>query len=239
MQRVIIIGATSGIGKALALFYINKGFLVGITGRREELLQELKANNKNQVFYKALDVTDIENSRQAVELLVYEMGGIPNIFIVNAGIGNYNKSYELEPDLETIDVNVRGFVSMMQLAYRLMKESSGVIAGISSASKYFGYGRSAAYTASKAFISNYMSGVRHRALIEKSNVSIVDIQPGFITTPMVEKVKVFMPISAERAAKIMDRAIEKRKRVAIIPLRWLWIVIIGRLLPESVLHKIS
>lgn len=235
---VIIIGATSGIGEALARLYIEKEYFVGLTGRREQKLKTLQDELGEQCFIEKMDVSNIESSKEAFHSLVKKMGIPPDIVILNAGVGNYNKTYDLEPELETIDINIRGFAALARVAYHEMKKQGhGTLVGVSSVASYFGYGRAAAYNASKAFVSRYLSGIRHKARLDEWRLHVVDIRPGFIETPMIENRPAFLVISAERCAKLMYRAICRGKKTAHVPGRWFWIGLLARLIPDSIIQR--
>ena len=235
---VIIIGATSGIGEALARLYIKKEYIVGLTGRRENKLKALQEELGKDSFIQPMDVADVESSVEAFHSLVTKMGVSPDVVILNAGVGNYNKAYDLTPDLETIDINIKGFAALAQTAYQEMKKRGhGTLVGVSSVASYFGYGRAAAYNASKAFVTRYLSGIRHKARLDDWRLHVVDIRPGFIETPMIENRPAFLVISAEKCAQIMYKAICRGKKVAHVPGRWFWIGLLIRLIPDSIIQR--
>ena len=99
-KKVLIIGATSGIGYALAVAYARAGCIVGATGRRQEQLEELQAAAPERIFIRRHDVTAADNIA-VVEELIYEMGGA-DIIVYNSGIGIYNKKIDWEPERDTI-----------------------------------------------------------------------------------------------------------------------------------------
>lgn len=239
MQKVILIGATSGIGKALALAYLEQGNTVGITGRREENLKEIANQFPETCFMQCFDI-NAENSEKQLLTLAQRMGSV-DIIIINSGVGNWNPKNELQPDLTTIQTNVLGFSKMTLTAFQIfLKQGFGHIVGISSIASYFGYGKSAAYNASKAFDSNYLSGIAHRAKLSKKKIYVTDVQPGFIQTPLIEKRKeVKWAISAEKMAQILIPKLDSHPSKIIIPARWIFVSWLLRLIPDSMIHRFS
>src|SRR3989442_708397 len=109
-KKVIIIGATSGIGKEMALQYIKRGYVVGITGRRDILLREMKKQFPSQIFIKCFDVRQNDNIHH-LNMLIHEMGGV-DIFIYNAGYGEISTTLNPEIERTTYETNVKGFVEL-------------------------------------------------------------------------------------------------------------------------------
>ncbi len=238
-KKIIIIGATSGIGKALAEKYLKEGHTLGITGRREDLLKEIVARFPESCLFSAFDITE-ESAVQAFNSLARRLGSV-DIVIVNSGVGNWNPKNEWEIDRITIETNVTGFARMSMTAFELfLKQGFGHLVGVSSVASYFGYGKAAAYNASKSFVSNYLSGLRHRAKLSKKKIYVTDIQPGFITTPLIANRKeVVGAISAEKMADIVVPKLEYHPKVLIVPFRWRFAVWLVKLLPDSIIQRFS
>jgi len=108
MKKAIIIGATSGIGKELAKLFAENNYKVGITGRRTELLNDLKSENPDAYFIKTLDVTNTAVTAKKLEELATELGGL-DILIICSGTGDINEKLEFEIEKRTIETNVIGF----------------------------------------------------------------------------------------------------------------------------------
>lgn len=222
MQNIIIIGATSGIGKILAEMYAAMGNKVGITGRRESLLVEIQRKYPEQIVYSKMDVTQVNDSLNTFEQMVSEMGKV-DIVIVNAGVGLWSDDWKEEQDL--IMTNVLGFTAMAKAAYNLFRsQKHGHLVGISSVASERGFRISSAYSASKAFVSNYLEGLHHRSQKKGGKIYVTDIRPGFVETPMTEKnEKMFWVATVEKASKQIISAIRAKKRKAYITKRW-WII---------------
>lgn len=237
-MKIIIIGATSGIGKALAEFYINQGHEVTVTGRRITLLEEIQTDYPNQkIHIGIMDVSDIASARLIMDHLADKYGGFDKV-VINAGVGFSKANFDEE--IKTIDTNVRGFTALAQWAYQYFKnKGGGHIVGISSLAALRSSPYAPEYHASKAFISSYMEGLRLRSTKYKHHVSVTDIRPGFVDTPMTKQNKgMFWVATPEKAAKQIAEAIESKKNVAYITKRYLLLAILMKLFPEWLFAKI-
>ena len=219
-MNIIIIGATSGIGYALAEAYLQAGWKVGATGRRLEALEPLRASAPDRAFVRRHDTT-APDSIATLESLVAEMGGA-DVVVYNSGVGIYNKNIDWEPEQTTIAVNVTGFTEVATWAYRYFRQrGGGQFVGVSSVASLRGGRTAPAYNASKAFISNYMEGLRQKARHHKLPFYVTDIRPGFVDTPMTQQNKnMFWVATPQRAAQQIMSAISRKARVAYITRRW-------------------
>ncbi len=237
-MKIIIIGATTGIGKALAELYISQGDEVTITGRRTNLLEDIQSSYPDKkVNTCPIDVADIDNARKIIQDLADKNGGFDKV-IINAGVGFGKASFEEE--MKTIDINVKGFVAIAQWAYTYFKKKGGGhIVGVSSVAALKGSPYAPEYHASKAFISSYMEGLRLRSAKNHHNITITDIRPGFVDTPMTKQNKgMFWVATPEKAAKQIAQAIESKKNVAYITKRYFLLAILIKLSPEWLYAKI-
>ncbi len=241
MKNVIITGATSGIGRELAIQFSEKGYKVGLIGRRVERLVEVQKEIGNNAFIKPLDVTDIENAEGAYLELINEMGGL-DIMILNAGVGRDSRKLTWGSDWQTINVNVTAFAHGMNVAFQyfLDEKKTGQIVGMSSIASTLASGRAAAYTASKHFISNYMTGFRQKANRMRVDITITDIKPGFVVSEMTENNKgMFWVASTEKAVKQMVKAIEAKKNHAYVTKRWRLIAWIAKSVPQFIWDQLT
>jgi short-subunit dehydrogenase len=231
MKKVIIIGATSGIGKELAIIFAAKGYEISITGRRSELLDELKAQLPGKVYVEVMDIRNTEESVKSLEKLIATMGGM-DILIINAGTGHINLSLEWAKEKETIETNVSGFTALATAGMQyFIKKGSGHLVGVSSIAGIRGSDIAPAYNASKAFMSTYLEGISRKVVKDKLNISITDIQPGFVDTAMAKGDKKFWVASPKKAAEQIYEAILKKKRIAYITKRWRLIAWLLKVLP--------
>jgi short-subunit dehydrogenase len=237
-KKIIIVGASSGIGREIACKYVADGNMVGITGRRENLLNELKEKYPEQIFTSSFDVMENEN-QQKIRQLIEDIGGL-DILIYNSGYGDPSKELNFEIDNTTTKTNVNGFVEIVSYAFNyFIEQGYGQIALTSSVASVRGNSWAPAYSASKAFMSNYAEGLNIKARKLGKNIIVTDIRPGFINTKMAKGNGQFWIVPKEKAADQIINAIKKRKRVAYISKRWWLIAQIMKLLPYSVYRKIG
>jgi short-subunit dehydrogenase len=236
MKKAIIVGASSGIGKALAVELATKGYKVGITGRRETLLSALKATNPDHYVEKSFDITHLNSNKQLNDL-ANELGGL-NLLIFCSGIGDMNPTLDFGIEKKSIDVNVAGFTQIADWAFTYFEQQgSGHLVAISSIAGIRGIDHAPAYNASKAYQINYLEGLRKKAAKKKIAVAVTDIRPGFVNTAMAKGEGLFWVASPEKAAKQILYAIQQRKRVAYVSRRWVLIAWLLKMLPKWIYEK--
>ena len=153
MRKAIIIGASSGIGRAVALELAHRGYAVGITARRKNLLEELQQTIGPQAYMRVMDVTEPEKAQEILLELISQMGGL-DLIVISAGTGTSSLSWDTQK--EVMQVNVIGFVAMANTALDLfLEQNKGHIVGISSIAGIRGFASAPVYSASKSFISIY------------------------------------------------------------------------------------
>jgi short-subunit dehydrogenase len=231
-KKVIIIGATSGIGREVALLYIAKGWKVGIAGRRAAELESLRMEAPEQVSAQVLDVTQAD-ATQKLQALIEQTGGM-DVFLLSSGIGKQNYALQTDIELATAATNVEGFIRMTNAAYHYFEQQGhGHLAVISSIAGTKGLGAAAAYSATKGFQNIYMDALDQLARMQKLNIHFTDIRPGFVATPLLNDQRRYpMLMEAHAVAKDILRAIERKKRVAIIDWKYRLLVGFWRLIPR-------
>lgn len=234
-KKAIIIGTSSGIGRALAIKLSREGYTVGLTGRSLEKLQELQKEIPGESVIRPIDVRDTREAIHGLGNLIMLMHGL-DLLIVNAGVSHMNPSLVWALEEETVKVNVMGFTAMANLAVNyFIQQNSGCLVGISSVAGHRGSGRSPAYNASKAFMSNYMEGLRQK--LSTTPIKIVDIRPGFVDTDMIRGRKgLFGVVSPQKAANDIFKAIQKGKRIAYVPSWWAIVMWFFKRIPEPLHH---
>lgn len=237
MKKVIIIGATSGIGEEIAKIYIAQGWQVGVAGRREEALTVLAATAPAQVKTQVIDVTSADAPEQ-LQSLIEKLGGM-DLFLLSSGIGSQNVKLEPEIELNTARTNVEGFIRMVTTAYRFFKEQgSGHLAVISSVAGTKGLGSAPAYSATKRFQNTYIDALAQLARMERLSIQFTDIRPGFVATALLKNRKYPLLMRADSTAQHIVKALTNKKRVAIIDTRYAILVFFWQLIPRWVWERL-
>lgn len=232
-KRVIIIGATSGIGREVANIYIAQGWKVGVAGRRAQELEALRLTAPEQVFTQVLDVTE-DNAPQKLHTLIEQTGGM-DVFLLSSGIGKQNYSLQTDIELATAATNVEGFIRMTNAAFHYFeKQGHGHLAIISSIAGTKGLGAAAAYSATKRFQNTYIEALEQLARMNNLNISFTDIRPGFVATPLLKDDSYPLLMKATKVAHQIVKAIGKKKRIVIIDWKYRILVFFWRLIPKGI-----
>ena len=236
MKQAIIVGASSGIGYELAIQLAAKGYQLGLMARRESLLEELQAKLPGEHFIQVTDVTEAETSQQQLKDLIARMGDV-ELIVLSSGVGLYEKKLDWTLEREMIDVNVRGFAALSIVSMdHFMARGAGHLAGISSVAAHMSGGLTLTYHATKAFVSNYLAGMRSRAARSGLPITITTIEPGFVKTPMVQGNPVWMA-PVEKGVAQMVAGLLKKKNHIFITKRWGVVAGILYFIPQSLLRK--
>lgn len=234
-KSVVISGASSGLGQALARHYLERGAIVAAIARRGELLQALATQYPGQVLVYALDVRDAAALQvAAADFLAHH--GAPDIVIANAGvsIGTLTRHAEDNDVFQhVLDINVLGAVKTFQPFVEAMRAAGrGRLVGIASVAGFRGLPGAGAYSASKAALISYLESLRIE--MRGSGVHVVTLCPGYIRTPMTDINPYPMPFMLEpdEAARRMARVIERGSSFAVVP--WQMAIVGGvlKLLPN-------
>ena len=205
----IIIGASSGIGAALARVLSEQGYHVGLAARRQEKLKDLADSLDGPSSVAVLDVVQTDTAIASLEKLISALGEI-DLFVFSSGIGFENPDLAMELELDTVAVNVTGFTAIINVAaHQLEAQQEGTLVGLSSIAAIRGNGGAPAYGASKAYMSNYLQGLRHKFAKLKLPIQVLDVQPGFVDTDMAKGENLFWVAPPEKAAQQIYKAIKK------------------------------
>lgn len=230
--NAIVVGASSGIGKAIAEQLAAAGWKVGVTSRKLANLDELVARLGDRAVARVIDVDDPEGARAGLRTLAEDLGGV-DLWVLNAGTGILNRDFAWEPERQTIATNVMGFAAMTDAAvHHCAARGEGRIVGISSVAKKRGHPFTASYSGSKAFVSLYLDGVRQYLRRVAPKVSVTEVAPGYIDTPLQQFDEAFWVVSAETAAKQIVAAALARRKHAYVPRRWAVIAALLSLMPR-------
>ncbi|MEL6444163.1 MAG: SDR family NAD(P)-dependent oxidoreductase [Bacteroidota bacterium] len=238
MKKAIVVGATSGIGRALALALGARGYAVGVTGRRADLLTELLAELPATSEAAEMDVTQLAGARRGFDGLVERMGGV-DLVVISAGTGHTDEAKSWAHVRETVETNVLGFAALADAAYRHFEtRGHGHLVGITSVAAVRESGLAPAYHASKAFAARYLAGLRHRAVKSDLALVVTDVRPGFVDTAMAKGDGLFWVATPGRAASQIVAAIEKRRSVVYVTKRWRGVAAVLASLPGVLYRRV-
>ncbi|WP_418990698.1 SDR family NAD(P)-dependent oxidoreductase [Alistipes sp.] len=219
MKRVIIIGASSGIGRGLAEHYLREGCRVGLVGRREHLLREVADCDPERCRYAVADISR-PHSAAALEHLAATLGGM-DLCVAAAGTGELNPALDFDLEASAILTNVLGWTAAVDWAYAFFeRQGGGHLAVITSLGGLRGSGAAPAYNASKAYQINYTEGLRQRAARARLALTITDLRPGLVATAMAKGEGLFWVMPLDRVVRQIVRALHRRRRVAVVTRRW-------------------
>jgi short-subunit dehydrogenase len=241
LSRVIVVGASSGIGEAMARQLAQTGADVAIVARREAELTRLAAERPGKLHAFPHDVSNVDEVPALFERIERQLGTIDGLVYAAGVTPKLEESeYAFEKDRAMVSVNLLGAMAWMnQAAARFEAARSGTILGISSIAGERGRRGNPGYCATKAALSTYLEALRNRC--SRYGVNVVTIKPGFVDTAMTRGMKgLFWLISAEKAAKIsLALARRGRSASAFVPSRWALVAFIVRSLPSFIFRKLN
>jgi short-subunit dehydrogenase len=237
MQKIVIVGATSGIGRELSRLYADAGHFVGATGRRQELLYSLQLEYPNNIITECYDATGA-GATAHLSSLIRKLGGL-DLLIFNAGWGELSDSLDWGVDKATVDINVNAFLETIHFGWQyFLEQGHGHLATVSSIASNRGNRHSPAYSAAKAFQSTYFEGLHIKTRRLDLPIHITDIQPGFVDTKMAKGPR-FWVAPVGKAARQIVTAIEKKRWRVYITHRWWLIAKIFRFIPSWLYHRLG
>lgn len=239
MRKAIVVGASSGIGKELSIVLAKGGYEVGLMARRTKLLDALQKTIPTKTHVGHIDLSNVPEAIEKLRNMIQTMQGA-DLIVINSGTGFLNPELGWLKEQQTLDVNVYGFCAIAGEVYKLFaKQGQGHIVGISSIGALRGNPIAPAYNASKAFMSNYLEGLRKKAFQEKLPIVVTDIKPGFVDTDMAKGEGKFWVATPEQAAEQIFFSIRKQKQHAYITHRWKWIGWMLQCMPNWLYHRIG
>lgn len=239
MKRIVIVGATSGIGLEVAKLCIREGWHIGAAGRREEALESLRALAPEQIVTQPLDITRDDAPEQLAQL-IDNLGGM-DIYFHASGIGSRNIELLPEIEINTLRTNGEGFVRMVTTAFGYFRaHGGGHLAVISSIAGTKGLGSAPAYSATKRMQNTYIDALAQLSHMNKHNICFTDIRPGFVATPLLHDGGHYPMLMQPEpvAARIME-AIKQQRRRIVIDRKYAVMVFFWRLIPEWLWERLN
>lgn len=239
MKKAIVIGASSGIGEGMARLLASKGYLVGITGRRGELLNKIASEYPGKMVVKVFDNTDFDNLEKNIGELVESLGGLDLLFL-SSGTGQRNPDLEYKYEKMTIDVNVNAFAIIAVWSYRFFeKQGYGHFLSVSSVAGTRGNRFAPSYSATKAFQMSFMEGLIQKSYSSKAKIYITDVRPGYVDTAMGHGEGSFWIAPVEKTCKqIYKRAVLNRHNVVYVTKRWRLVAFLFRYVPTFIYKRL-
>jgi len=245
-KRAILIGASSGIGAALAARLAHEGYMLALLARRSDQLKTICDEiNKNYQETRAMfyqhDVLDTDAIPDLLREIVADLGGL-DLFIYNAGVNFPPGPDQLnfENDRAMVEINLVGAMAWLTPVADLFKNMhGGQIVGISSVAGDRGRVGNPGYNTSKAALTTYLEALRNR--LTRYGVNVLTVKPGFVETEMLKAAQGATPftISTERAVNDIWNAIRKRKQLIYTASIWRWIMLVIQLTPSVIFRRLS
>ncbi len=246
-RRAIVVGASSGIGAALAQKLAHEGYSVALLARREKPLKDLcekinKASGEIRARYYVHNVTDYATIPNLLQHIVNDLGGL-DLFIYNSGIQNFVRldEFNFAADLETLEINTIGAIAWLNpVAAMFQAMKAGHIVGISSVAGDRGRVGAPAYNTSKAALTTYLEALRNR--LTRLGVTVSTVKPGFVETQILKAAgpkRTFWLITPEQAANGIWNAIKARKQTVYVPGQWRFLMLVIRHIPSFIFRKLS
>ncbi len=239
MKRIVIVGATSGLGRGLAEKFFADGWIVGVAGRNLKALEELRELAPERVKIRQIDILS-ENATEKLHSLIEDCGGM-DIYLHCSGIAMLSDEPTLENEVRICETNAAGFTRMVFSAFDYFRETRrpGRLVAISSIAGVRGLEALPAYSASKAYDSTLLEALRQKSDGLKLPLRVVDIKPGWTRTPLLNQQRHYMwEMEADKVVDSIYEGVLNAKRVKVIGLRWKLMTTIERLVPTWLWTKL-
>lgn len=240
MKKMLIMGASSGIGHAVADAFASRGVKVGLAARHTTKLKELKEKYPDFVEYESIDITHADAPKK-MEALIEKMGGMEIYFHVS-GIGYDNPNFDPQREVEIINTNACGFARMTSAAYSYFRsrKKCGQIVALTSVAGTKGIADMSAYSASKRCASTYLTALEQLSHKQQAGITITDIRPGWISTPLLHPDTEYpMEMTLDYVVPQIIRAIVKHPRVAYIDWRWGLLCTLWKMIPDCIWTRLN
>ena len=244
MRRILITGATSAIAQEAARHFAADGDAFLLVGRNSDKLaavaDDLRARGAKQVATAAVDLLDLARCSRLVDEAVEQLGGLDTLLVAQGTLPD-QAACEADPEqtLREFSLNATGPITLaLKAAAYFETQRSGCLAVITSIAGVRGRRSNYVYGSAKAAVSTFLEGLRGRMI--ESGVSVVDIRPGFVDTPMTAHLpKNALFASAATIGERVYRAMVAGNDVVYTPWFWRWIALVLQLIPRSIFVKLS
>ena len=231
-MKIVVIGASSGMGQEVAKLLLAEGHTLGVAARREDRLQAFKELSPDRVEVAAIDVT-ADDAADRLRELIDRLGGM-DLYFHASGIGKQNRTLTPDIELNTVNTNGMGFTRMIGEAYRYFAErGEGHIAAITSIAGTKGLGPAPSYSATKAMQNTYLQALEQQANARGLNIRFTDIRPGFVDTDLLKGDFHYpMMLKPEKVARQIVRAIHSKRHIQVIDWRYALMTALWRRIPR-------
>lgn len=217
-MNILIIGATSGIGRELWQHYVTDGNTVAITARRADLLNDMAESYPDNTIAAAGDIADTSAFTATLDSIITRLGKI-DLAIVCAGIGELNPGLDTATELSTVAVNVTGWTNAVDTLYQLFtRQNHGHLVTITSVGGLQPTPVAPAYSATKAYQINYTRSLQGKS--KGTPITVTEIRPGLVDTRMAKGEGLFWVMPLDKVVPRIIRAIDRKKRLCIVTRRW-------------------
>lgn len=244
-KRAIIIGASSGIGAALAQRLAREGYTLALLARRVDKLTTIcskinSAAGETRALAYPHDVTDYASVPALLLQIIADLGGL-DLFVYSSGITLPTgiNHYDFEKDRRTTEVNYLGALAWLNPVAELFQSTkAGIIVGLSSVAGERGRVGNPSYNASKASLTSYLESLRNR--LTRRGVHVLTIKPGYVATELTQGQKgLFWVVSAEQAAADICKAIRRGRQQIYVPARWQLVMFVVRNIPSFIFRRMT
>lgn len=239
--RVIIVGASQGIGKELAKQFSSKGYIVGLMARDQYSLDSLWRDLEGPSFVEMIDLEKPAEARLLFHDLIFAMGGV-DVVVISAGIGLRDCNVLGEAQYRVIRINIEGFLAISNAALDYFEsQGHGQLVGFSSVSALHGDRELSTHSASKAFVQNYLNSKRQKYTFDipkkERQIFITDICPCVVDDKEVEGVSPLWILSNNEVASRAIKVIEKKKDFSYLVFRWRLLAWFAKWVPDSIYYR--
>ena len=231
MKKAIVIGASSGIGREVAILLRQHGWTVGVAARRLDRLADFDVAAQ-------IDIT-ADDAPERLSALIERLGGM-DLYFHASGVGRQNRELHEDIELQTVNTNGVGFVRMVGVAWRYMADhGGGHIAVISSIAGTKGLGPAPSYSATKALQNTYIQALEQLSNSRHLGIRFTDLRPGFVDTDLLSGTHRYpLLMDKQDVARSIVRAVERRRHVQVIDLRWRLVTAFWRRIPRWLWRKL-